>query len=310
MRAKQSRSSKAATPVDDLRGASAHAIKDRLSTELVIGLVGPVGSGVSTSGEFIRRTLSDVYQYAVCDIIKPSDFIKREASRVRKMPPPPKPMDTYVSGMQDIGNELRARFGGAYLAEKSIEAIVKFRTDQGGYEDGVERVGRRAYIIDSIKNVEELDLLRETYGDRFCLIGVFAPDSVRRQRLHNNGIENHVLQGIMNRDDGEVPTFGQQTRKVFVEADLFVCNDRKIDELHVKINRFLELVFSVSIHSPTKEESAMFQANAASLNSACMSRQVGAAIISRSGELISVGWNDVPKFGGGLYSEDDQFVFD
>jgi len=41
-----------------------------------------------------------------------------------------------------------------------------------------------------------------------------------------------------------------------------------------------------------------------------MSRQVGAAIISASGELIAVGRNDVPKFGGGLYSEDDQSVWD
>jgi deoxycytidylate deaminase len=41
-----------------------------------------------------------------------------------------------------------------------------------------------------------------------------------------------------------------------------------------------------------------------------MSRQVGAAIISSSGELISIGWNDVPKFGGGLYTEDDQNTWD
>jgi isoquinoline 1-oxidoreductase alpha subunit len=41
-----------------------------------------------------------------------------------------------------------------------------------------------------------------------------------------------------------------------------------------------------------------------------MSRQVGAAIVSDGRELISIGWNDVPKFGGGLYSEDDQAVYD
>ena len=34
-----------------------------------------------------------------------------------------------------------------------------------------------------------------------------------------------------------------------------------------------------------------------------MSRQVGAALINSDGDLISVGWNDVPKFGGGLYSQ-------
>jgi deoxycytidylate deaminase len=54
----------------------------------------------------------------------------------------------------------------------------------------------------------------------------------------------------------------------------------------------------------------MYEATAAMASSACMSRQVGAAIISASGELISVGWNDVPKFRGGLYTEDDQNVWD
>ncbi len=54
----------------------------------------------------------------------------------------------------------------------------------------------------------------------------------------------------------------------------------------------------------------MYDADAAGSASACMSRQVGAAVVSAAGELIAVGWNDVPKFGGGLYTEDDQSVWD
>ncbi len=53
----------------------------------------------------------------------------------------------------------------------------------------------------------------------------------------------------------------------------------------------------------------MYAADAAAANSACMSRQVGAAIMSKTGELISVGRNDVPKFKGGLYTEDDQTIW-
>jgi deoxycytidylate deaminase len=36
-----------------------------------------------------------------------------------------------------------------------------------------------------------------------------------------------------------------------------------------------------------------------------MSRQVGAVITNRDGEIIGMGNNDVPKFGGGLYSRED-----
>ncbi len=48
----------------------------------------------------------------------------------------------------------------------------------------------------------------------------------------------------------------------------------------------------------------MYFAASAAGNSACLSRQVGAALTDNSGEVISVGWNDVPKSGGNLYIAD------
>ncbi|MBN0371943.1 deoxycytidylate deaminase, partial [Pseudomonas aeruginosa] len=56
--------------------------------------------------------------------------------------------------------------------------------------------------------------------------------------------------------------------------------------------------------TPTADESGMYAAYSASLKSACLSRQVGAAIANKDGNVISLGWNDVPKFGGGLYTAD------
>lgn len=48
----------------------------------------------------------------------------------------------------------------------------------------------------------------------------------------------------------------------------------------------------------------MMKAASAAVRSACMSRQVGAAVFDEAGELVGVGCNDVPKTGGGLYSSD------
>ena len=45
----------------------------------------------------------------------------------------------------------------------------------------------------------------------------------------------------------------------------------------------------------------MFMAYAASLRSGDLSRQVGAAIIDSHGDLISIGCNEAPRQGGGLY---------
>jgi deoxycytidylate deaminase len=288
----------------------ANDISDRLSQELVIALVGPVGSGVSAAAKYIEEILTQHFSYDVCPIIKLSDFIRVEAHRVQ-LSNIPTALSQYIDHMQDAGNKLREKFGNNYLAEKAVERIAKYRKEKNGYTaDGIMLPGRRAYIIDSVKNLEELELLHQIYRETLCLIGVFAPDEIRRQRLINNGAEEIDVKTVLDRDSGEVATFGQKTRKIFVESDFFVCNDKKLDELKRRLLRYFEIIFDTNIHTPTREESAMYEATAAMAGSGCMSRQVGAAIISRSGELISVGWNDVPKFGGGLYTEDDQSQWD
>jgi deoxycytidylate deaminase len=47
----------------------------------------------------------------------------------------------------------------------------------------------------------------------------------------------------------------------------------------------------------------MHHAFTAGLQSACLSRQVGAALVDKSGSVIGTGCNEVPKAGGGLYGE-------
>jgi deoxycytidylate deaminase len=288
----------------------AKTIDERESQELVIALVGPVGSGVTSSAKFLKELLTTDFAYLVPDLLKQSDIIAAEAVRIGMPTIRKNPLNVYVDEMQTAGNKLRERFGADYLAEKTIERIVKFRTQNGGIKDGVALPGRRAYIIDSIKNRDELALLRKVYRDTLCVFGIFAPDELRKQRLVDGGAHPEDVKKVIERDLGEAGTFGQMTRKVFSESDFFVCNDQKLEELRRRLRRFLDLIFDVNIHTPTRAEAAMYDANAAGASSACMSRQVGAAIVSQKGELIAVGRNDVPKFGGGLYSEDDQSVWD
>jgi len=73
------------------------------------------------------------------------------------------------------------------------------------------------------------------------------------------------------------------------------------DYFELKIKRYLNLIFDSKITTPTADETAMYLAASAAGNSACLSRQVGAALTDEKGEMISVGWNDVPKYGGDLY---------
>ncbi len=125
----------------------ATTISDRLSQELVIALVGPVGSGVSISAEYLTEILSQTFDYDVAPTIKPSGIIRAEASRVAIVIPDPNAgRDAYIDTMQTAGNKLREKFGSNYLAEKAIEKIVTHRRDKGGYnEKDIVLPGRRAY---------------------------------------------------------------------------------------------------------------------------------------------------------------------
>lgn len=289
----------------------AEQIDERLSQELIFALVGPVGSGVSTAASMLHDALSTEFNYEVAPIIKLSEIIKTEAHRVSATPAARDHLDDYIETMQKIGNELRRKYGPFYLTEKVVERICKIRGDKGGYDTkGIQAPGRRAFILDSLKNAEELTLLKRIYGETLIVVGVFAPDAMRQTRLANDGVDAGRVKAIVDRDQGEVTTFGQMTRKIFQKADLFLCNDQRKEEMKQKITRFLHLVFDTGVHTPSRAESAMYEASSSAANAACMSRQVGAAIVSADGELIAVGWNDVPKFGGGLYGEDDRAVHD
>jgi deoxycytidylate deaminase len=74
-----------------------------------------------------------------------------------------------------------------------------------------------------------------------------------------------------------------------------------------QIDRFVALVFGSNTISPTKMEYGLYSAKGASMRSLDLSRQVGVAIFSNSGEIISLGSNEVPKGGGGTYWSDAGF---
>lgn len=290
--------------VDDLRA--------RRTDELIIALVGPVGSGCSTCAKILGTTLSAVFGYEEVVHHKVSGVILENATAVGAAWDESLGGTDRVRRLQDIGNSLRQKYQTDYLAAKVIEKIAEHRVTKGGYKKAandalVPEPRRCAFIIDSLKNPAELALLRQVYGDMLWVFGVFAPEEVRRDRLKNRERwDESQLADLFERDSKQEWTYGQGVRDTFHQADFFIRNDGENDEaVKLTIERHLRVVFGEPVITPTRDESAMYAAHAAAAMSACMSRQVGAAILARSGELLGVGWNDVPKFGGGLYTVED-----
>lgn len=281
----------------------------RPTEELVIGMVGAVGAGVSTTSAVLKKKLEDDYGYTV-KIIKASDLIRENAFKTT-MSQPAAGNAARIKDLQVVGTELRESFGEEYIAAKAIEKIALYRSAEGGYDETHQVPQpiclRQATIIDSLKHPKETELFRKVYGGMYWQFTVFAPENVRENRLKAQGIEKDDIPGIFTRDENDREgDHGQKVSKTAYLSDFFIRNDSQNDnKLKGSIDRFLEIIFNISVSTPTIDEAGMHAAVSAASKSACLSRQVGAAIYSKTGELLSVGWNDVPKKGGGLYSTND-----
>jgi len=283
-------------------------ISERRTDELIIGLVGPLGSGLRDAVVELTSLLKDEFGYDAAEHIKLSDIIKESAILVGDGPGDRLSEYDRITHLQNVGNLLREKFGGEYLARKAIRHIAADR-EKNGFCNHVPIRRRKAFIIDSFKNPAEASLFREIYRDMFWSVGIFAPDRVRKERLMRNGKGMEESQAIsaMRRDYDEQKKLGQLVSKAFSDCDFYIhYSDANPDRLRRVLKRYLDVLFCTDIITPNVFESAMYKAASIASNSGCISRKVGAAIIDENGELISVGWNDVPKFGGGLYTEDDK----
>lgn len=283
-------------------------IDERNSLELVLAFTGPVGSGVSAVCDEFMKVLKEHFNYEP-HYIKISDIIRRYSGEVDIDLPKNLSATERIDNYQIAGNKLRERKS-SYLADRAIERINAIRRQEKGVfaqqnAPDIPLQKRLAYVIDSLKNPEEVKRFRQIYGDLFWHVTVFAPDNIREKRLVRNSVEETTVRHIMKTDQEEGKKTGQQVSKTAHLADFFIRNHTDtLDSIKPSVRRFLDTVFGSKLYTPTHDETGMMKAASAAVRSACMSRQVGAAIYNTQHELIGVGCNDVPKAHGGLYSSD------
>lgn len=286
-----------------------------LSDELIFGICSPIGSLKEKVIEKLIERLITEYNYEV-KTIKMSEFITEyqfnaeELKDITKVPEGSKVFREYFEKINK-GNIIRKYNKNERLAEYAIKKIHVDRVEKTKKEKKLVEnpkstdyeSQRVCYVLDSIKTKEELMLLKKVYSENFYSISVFSPLEDRKANLKTKRFKNAEIETIIEIDDKQKDKFGQNVRDVFVEGDLFVrVSKDNIPNIEAKITRFLHLIFETSIITPTIEETSMYNAKAAAGNSACLSRQVGACIVDSDNNIVSIGWNDVPKFGGNLYT--------
>ncbi len=254
-------------------------------SELVFASVCPLG----TDQEQFARVLEDCvkqYRYEFVEVrlsSSLSDFEELEDTTSFQR----------ASKLMDAGNDMREDWNrGDSMALCAVADISRFRK---------EKKGPCCFYIRSLKHPKEVATLRKIYGNGFFLIGLHSDVEERFSYLTGQkGMTETEAAFLMKRDQSESSDLGQQTRKTFAQADVFLWVDRR-QEVREQLQRFLDLVFGYPYHTPTQEEYGMYMAFAAALRSSDLSRQVGASIFSENGDVIATGCNDVPKAGGGLY---------
>lgn len=281
-------------------------------SELIIALTCAVGTDILPVREAIIEEL-EKYKYD-CHIVKISSALLEPLdSSIKKM-------DNYgrANRLMDLGNEMRQKSGdSAILAKGAIHQISLQR------DNTAEPKQATAYIIDSLKNPEEVKMLREIYSTGFYL---FAINEAERFRIDNlletKNMGRDDARDLVERDLDEGSSYGQNTRGVFELADFHLSLNnwekpykdhspplnehkckREVKKLVVKkqLERIIRLMFSHPFTTPTFDEYAMFMAYSSGLRSADLSRQIGAVIATPSNEIVATGANDCPRFGGGQY---------
>jgi deoxycytidylate deaminase len=281
-------------------------IKQRRSQELIIGLCGAVGSGVKGLKDILANQLSE--QGYVVEHIRLSDLIINYL--------PGKSVPTSFTGfnrynkLQDWGDELRFNHRNSILAELAIRKITILREAKFGNEDssdGIVKVTKKvAYIVDQVKHPNEIELFKEAYRNNFYLLGLLRTENERRSNLKEEQMSDAEVGTLIDRDRKASESYGQQVEKSLYQSDYFIRNTDVAEKINKSVVRFIKLVHGLNHITPTNDETGVYAAHAASLRSACLSRQVGSAITDDKGNILSSGCNDVPKFGGGLYNAENE----
>jgi deoxycytidylate deaminase len=278
--------------------------------ELIFGIAGPIGVDIESICDSLANALRAVrYRSEVIHLTR--EMMKYEPSaRPAKSPA----SDFYTDILYKIryANALCEEMtDAAALARAALRAIAIRRAMLPGGKLQ-QPVASTAYLIRQLKRPDEISLLRKVYGKNFMLISAYGSPEQRLKLLEErlrrslppstsaHEISSKAMELVSLDADEEGNDYGQHLRETFHLGDVFIDGLSKGD-MDQQLNRFVQAFFGRTDIAPTKQEYGMYAAKSASFRSSDLSRQVGAAIFTDDGEVVTQGCNEVPKAMGGTY---------
>lgn len=282
--------------------------------ELVFAIVRAIGTDSQHVTSKINSLLEDA-QYCV-EKIQLSDRFKHISLLTDTLKESPE--DERYKTYMNAGDLLRSATGRPDAA--AVLGIMAIEERRSNLLAAQNKKRGRAYILKSLMHPRELETLRRVYASQLFVVSVFAPRDSRVKRLAKKISESRgdavetwlpTAEVLVNRDVGVARRDDEVAKKIsseyvidvqktFHKADLFISATAP-DESTSAVARFVELIFGNPFHTPTREEFGMCVAHNAALRSSSLARGVGAAILTPDGDVVSLGSNEVPRFGGGQY---------
>jgi dephospho-CoA kinase len=148
-----------------------------------------------------------------------SDIIREELTKEGK--------DIARENLISKGNELRSKHGSSILAKRTMQKL----------EPG------KNYVIDSIRNPEEINLLKRNHD--FKLVFIEAPLKqryrrvVKRKREGEETLAFKEFQALEQKETASNNSANQQLLKCKEMADVVIVNDSTLKALHKKIDKLI-----------------------------------------------------------------------
>jgi dephospho-CoA kinase len=181
---------------------------------IIIGITGTLGTGKGTVVEYLVKR-NKFKHYSV------SDFLKEElVKQGRKID---------RTNLQDIGNELRKKFGPDYIVKKLFEKAKKKKHNT---------------VIESIRNPKEAEFIKSHGG---FLLAVTAAKKTRYQRIKSRAGEkdNVTYEEFVKQEEGELQSSdlnAQNLPKCILMADYKFANNSTIKCLYEKVEKAISKI--------------------------------------------------------------------
>lgn len=180
---------------------------------MIIGLTGLLGAGKGSVAKYLKTKGYKYYSL--------SDEIREEADK--------RGIEKNLQNLIDLGNKLRKEFSSGVLAQRINKKIEKNRNQD--------------YIIDSIRNPEEIRELKK--NPNFFLIAVTAPIEERYKRIQARKREDDEkisFKQFKEAEEGQLEGegTGQQLLKCIDQSDFQIVNDQTIEQLGQKVEEILK----------------------------------------------------------------------